>query len=389
MNYTRIKLPCHKDTGVLALGAQSKASFCLVKGGVAYLSRPDGDLNTLEDFRFFEKRIKALKRRLKITPRIIACDLHPEYISSKLADDLVKAKGLKIRPVQHHHAHIASCIVDNNVKGDVIGVAFDGTGLGLDGNIWGGEFFTGTIKGFKRAAHLQYVPMPGGEMSIREPWRMALSYLYNIYGEGFKKLNIGFLKRTDKDTVNLLAQIIDKAINSPLTSSMGRFFDAVSSIIGICDVARYEGQAAVELEKEIVLHTSSLGFARDRRFTLHDKYNFKYKDEKGVVVIDWTPVIKGIVRDLQAKKDAGKISLKFHNAVCNMILELCVILRRKFHINRVALSGGVFQNRYLASHIRPILEKQEFKAYLHKDLPAHDGNIALGQAALASKQLYI
>ena len=384
MDYIKINLRCRKNTKVLALGAQSKASFCLVKDGIAYLSRPDGDLNTLEDFRIFEKRIKALKRRLKIVPRIIACDLHPEYISSKLADDLAKAKGLKVKPVQHHHAHIASCMTDNNIKGAVIGVAFDGTGLGLDGNIWGGEFFAGAIKRFKRVAHLQYIPMPGGEMSIREPRRMAASYLYNIYGEGFKKLNIDFLKRMDKDVLNLLTQIIDKGINSPLTSSMGRFFDAVSSIIGICDVARYEGQAAVELEKEITMDDPSTSLGTGGRGMTDEGYNFAYKDEKGVIVIDWTPVIKGIVKDLQVKKDARKISLKFHNAVCNMILEVCEMLRRKFHIEKVALSGGVFQNKYLASHIRPILEKQGFKTYLHKNLPAHDGNIALGQAAIAA-----
>ena len=384
MDYIRINLPSRAKTEILALGAQTKSSFCFIKGKAAYLSASDGDMSNLENFRLFEKKISILKKRLKIKPKVIVCDLHPEYISSKLANDLAEAEGLRIDAIQHHEAHVASCIVDNDIKGDVIGVAFDGTGFGLDGNIWGGEFFIGAIKGFKRAAHLQYIPMPGGEMSIREPWRMALSYLYNIYGGAFKKLKINFLTRIDKRTIDLLTRIVDKRINSPLTSSMGRLFDAVSSILGICDVAGYEGQAAIELEKEITLHASSLGFARDRRFTLHDKYNFKHRDEKGVVIIDSRPVIKGIIKDLHLKKKRSEISLKFHNAVSNMILEVCVILREKFHIEKVALSGGVFQNRYLASSISPILERRGFKVYLHKDLPAHDGNIALGQAVLAA-----
>jgi len=334
-----------------------------------YLSRSGGDLSSLEDLNVFEKNIKSLQRKLKIKPGIVACDLHPEYISSKLAKDIMRRGGCGIKQIQHHEAHIASCIVDNNVKGDVIGVSFDGTGFGLDGEAWGGEFFIGNIKGFKRTAHLKYLPMPGGEASIREPWRMGLSYLYSVFGPGFKTLKIDFLKKQDKRRVNLLIQAIEKRINSPLTSSIGRLFDAVSSIIGVCSVAGYEGQAAIELERSI---KGGLG---------NEFYKFKYID-KDKIIIDWELLIKGIVKDLQNKKSKTEISLKFHNAVCHMIKDVCELLRKKYKINKVCLSGGVFQNKFLVSHIKPILETAGFELYLHDRVPTHDGGIALGQAVL-------
>ena len=378
MDYIKVELPHKIKYDVLALGAEAKASFCFVKGSTAYVSKPDGRLGSLEGTRIFEARLKKAQNGLKARPRIIACDLHPEYISTKLASDIAESQGLSLRPVQHHQAHIASCIVDNDIKGKVIGIAFDGTGFGLDGNIWGGEFFIGTLSGFKRVAQLRYIPMPGGEASIREPWRMAFSYLYNIYSSGLKHLRLDFLARLNSANTGLLAQIIDKNINSPLTSSMGRLFDAVSALLGICDVARYEGQAAIELEKEILPYASCLRPSRG--------YNFRYKEEKGVIVIDWTPVIKGILRDLKAKRSKHEISLKFHNAICYMIRDVSKLLRKKYRIDKVSMSGGVFQNKYIVRNVKLLLNESGFKAYMHRNVPAHDGNIALGQAVLAARR---
>ena len=375
MNYTKIDLPRKITASILALGAQSKSSFCFAKGRAMYLSGAGGDLSSLEDLNIFEKDIKCLQRKLKVKPEIVACDLHPEYISSKLAKDMMKHVGCEMKEIQHHEAHIASCIVDNNVRGDVIGASFDGTGFGLDGEAWGGEFFIGNIKRFKRAAHLKYLPMPGGEASIREPWRMALSYLYNVFGPSFKTLKIDFLKKQNKRRADLLIQVIEKRINSPLTSSIGRLFDAVSAIIGVCGVAKYEGQAAIELEKTIKRQVSSVRCQRG--------YNFKYVNKNGMIEIDWSLVIRGIVKNLQDKKSKAEISLKFHNAVCRMIKDVCELLRKKHRINKICLSGGVFQNRFLVSHVKPILETSGFELYLHDKVPAHDGGIALGQAALA------
>ena len=378
MDYIKVDLPHKIKYDILALGAEAKASFCFVKGDTAYVSKPDGGLVSLEGTRIFEARLKKAQNGLKTRPRIIACDLHPGYTSTKLASDIAKSQGLSLKPVQHHHAHIASCIVDNDIKGKVIGIAFDGTGFGLDGNVWGGEFFIGTLSGFKRVAQLRYIPMPGGEASIREPWRMAFSYLYNIYGLGFKCLRLDFLARLNSANTGLIAQIIDKNINSPLTSSMGRLFDAVSALLGICDVARYVGQAAIELEKEILPHASCL--------TPHRSYNFRYKEEKGVIMIDWIPAIKGIIRDLGAKRSKHEISLKFHNAICYMIRDVSKLLRKKYKIDKVSMSGGVFQNKYIVRNVKPLLDKSGFKVYLNKNVPAHDGNIALGQAVLAARR---
>ena len=369
MNYTTIDFPRRKRAEIFAVGAQSKSSFCFIKNNAAYLSKPDGDLSDLESFRVFERQIKNIKKKLKLTPRIIACDLHPEYVSTKYANDLVKNNGFKLKPIQHHHAHIASCIVDNKIKGDVIGAAFDGTGFGLDGNIWGGEFFIGGIKGFKRAGYLQYISMPGGEAAVREPYRMALSYLYNVYGS-----NLPNLTRLDKGKSEVLIQAIEKRINSPLTSSMGRLFDAVSAILGICSTAKYEAQAAIELEKAI----PSLPNAAKTK-----TYSFDVKKNKDTFIIVPDKIIKGIVNDIKNKIPVGIISLKFHNAVCDIIKELSILLRKKYKISKVCLSGGVFQNRYLTSHAKTLLEKQGFKVYLHKNVPSHDGNIALGQAVMA------
>ena len=394
MTYTKIILPCRINSGILALGAQSKSSFCFARGNTAYLSESGGDLSDQENFKKFERDIMVLQKKLKIKPGIIACDLHPEYTSAKYAYDLVKGGGRRVEKVQHHEAHVASCIADNGIRGNVIGVAFDGTGFGSDGNIWGGEFFTGSIKGLKRAAHLKYIPMPGGEACIREPWRMAFSYLYSVYGKR-RLASLGELGTSSDiassvassrpfqgkggaspamtDNKDILFQMIDKKINSPLTSSVGRLFDGVSSLIGLCDIAGYEGEAAVRLEKVI----SGEGWR------VKGEYKFKYTEEGEMIIIEWEPIINSIVKDLKKGIGKSEISLKFHNAMCNMIKEICILLRKKHKINKVCLSGGVFQNKYISRRIGPILAENGFKAYLHDRIPAHDGGIALGQAVLA------
>jgi len=389
MKYTEIVLPFSIKSGVLALGAQSKAGFCFAKGRFAYLSDAQGDLGDSRNFKKFEKGVKKLQKKLKITPKIIACDLHPEYITTKYANELAKGKaqnhelrsgtghGLRVKGAQHHEAHVASCIADNNIKGKVIGIAFDGTGFGSDGNIWGGEFFTGAIKKLNRAAHLKYIPMPGGEASIREPWRMAFSYLYSIYGkEKFLRRLRHFTMTGKKWPHNdILGQMIDKKINSPLTSSVGRLFDGVSSLIGVCDFAGYEGEAAVKLEKAMLVSGS--------RLQVPGKYKFKYVNERGMIIIDWEPVIRDIIKDLKLGAGKPEISVKFHKAICCMIRDVCNRLRKKYRIKKVCMSGGVFQNNYLKNSIRPLLEEEGFEVFLHKNVPAHDGSISLGQAVLA------
>jgi hydrogenase maturation protein HypF len=393
MKYTKITLPYKIKSGVLAFGAQSKSAFCFAKGNIAYLSGSGGDLSDLGNFKKFENQIKLLQKKFNIKPDIIACDLHPEYISTKLAHDWAKGtpyhKGTgqverRVKKIQHHEAHVVSCIADNDIKGRVIGVAFDGAGFGPDGNIWGGEFFIGGAKGFKRAAHLKYIAMPGAEASIKEPWRMAFSYLYDIYG---KDTASKILNRLDKKKMDILEQAVDKKINSPLTSSVGRLFDGISSIIGICDFAGYEGEAAIKLEKIIqgIGHPALQGYGAGRA---ESGYSFKYKDENGIIIIDWGPTIRGVARDLKAGVKKPEISLKFHNAICDMIKDVCNILKKKYKIKKVCMSGGVFQNKYLSGRLKPMLVKEGFNVYGHKKVPTHDGGIALGQAILAYQRLH-
>ena len=371
MNYKKIILRYGIKNGILALGAQSKAAFCFARGNTAYLSDSAGDLADSENFKKFEKQIRILQAKLKIKPDIIARDMHPEYISTKYTLRTTNDER-RTTKIQHHEAHVASCMADNNVRGRVIGVAFDGTGFGRDGNIWGGEFFAGDIRGLRRAAHLRYIPMPGGEACVREPRRMAFSYLYSVY-RGKLRLLRRFAPRND-----MLSQMIDKKINSPLTSSMGRLFDAVSSLAGVCDFAGYEGEAAIGLEKIIA----------GEGWRVKGGYKFKYIDKDGVIIIDWEPVIKEIVRDLKDGISKSEISLKFHNAVCEMIKEACNLLRKRYKINKVCLSGGVFQNKYISGRVKPLLEKDGFKVYAHKRVPTHDGGIAIGQAILAATLIY-
>ena len=372
MKYTKIDLFDRIKVPVLTLGGQSKSSFCFTKGNTAYLSESGGDLSDFGNFKKFEKDVKALQKKLKIKPRIIACDLHPEYTATKYANNGLKAQGSRLKEIQHHEAHVASCMADNGIRGNVIGVAFDGTGFGSDGNIWGGEFFIGGIKGLKRAAHLKYIAMPGGEACIREPWRMAFSYLYGIYGSDMRLLR-HFVPRNDN--LRTLIQVLNKRINSPLTSSVGRLFDGVSSLIGLCDVTKYEGEAAIKLEKIMRCQVSGV--------RCQIGYRFEYDEKDGIVIIDWEPVIKGIIKDLKKGIAKSEVSLKFHNAICNMIKETCILLRKKHKINKVCLSGGVFQNKYLKTNAGCILTRQGFKCYFHNKTPTHDGGIALGQAVLA------
>lgn len=369
MDYLRIEPPFKAKKKVLAFGAQSKSSVCFSNNGSLYLSVGGGDLSRPEDLEKFETCIDNLNR--KLNPDIAACDFHPGYASSRLAEAWSRKRKKRLEAFQHHESHLASCIADNKLKENVIGVIFDGTGLGLDGNVWGGEFFVGNIMTFKRAAHLRYIPMPGGELSIREPWRMALSYLYDI--------DARFLNRWDLKKAKLIVQAIDKGINSPLTSSMGRLFDAVSSLCGICDAAEYEAQGAIELEKRAA--------RRGVRHKRNDRYSFAYKDKDGVIEVDWSPLIRGVVKDLRSSKSRQGIPSAFHKAVCYMIKDVCAILSKKHGVNKVCMSGGVFQNRYLTANIVPILREEGLEVYLHKDIPVHDGNIALGQAVLAGNRV--
>jgi hydrogenase maturation protein HypF len=348
---------------VLACGAELKNTFCLARGDHAFISHHIGDLENLETLRSFEHGIEHFKRLFNLRPEVIVHDLHPEYISTKYAmaldDELVKVG------VQHHHAHIASCMADNGVDGEVIGVAMDGLGFGTDGRLWGGEFLVADFARAERVAHLEYTRMPGGMKAIREPWRMAMSYLHRALGDEVLDLDLDFVRRRDRRVWARLRKIIEQGMNSPETSSMGRLFDAVASLTGMRDVAHYEGQAAIELE---MMADESQG----------GSYEFDYSGE----IIEPGPVIRDIVADLIRRIPATVIAAKFHNAVASLIFQVARRIRAERKLHRVALSGGVFQNRLLLKRTTRLLESTGFEVLTHSRVPPNDGGIALGQAVV-------
>lgn len=353
---------------ILACGAELKNTFCLTRENYAFLSHHIGDLENLETLRSFEEGIEHFKRLFYLEPEVVAHDLHPEYLSTKYAaalpDDLPKVG------VQHHHAHIVSCLADNEALDDdepVIGVAMDGLGFGADGSWWGGEFLIVTPARFERAAHLQVQPMPGGAHAIREPWRMAAVWLREVFGDEFTSLDLPFVKRLDQPRWRALKRMIATDLNSPQTSSMGRLFDAVASLLGLRDKVRYEGQAAIELEMIADEDYDGGG------------YEFAFDGK----VIQPAPVIRAIVADLFDRVPTPVVAAKFHLAVADVIRTVARHLRVTCQLNCVALSGGVFQNLLLLGQTVSLLEADGFEVLTHSRVPPNDGGIALGQAIIA------
>jgi len=367
---------------ILACGSDMKSSYVLAKGGRACLVGDFGDLQDPDNLSRYEKSIKANSRSLHIAPKIVACDLHPSYISTRFAENYFLPPGRVSRRqgrrtmehglyrVQHHEAHIASCMVDHGIRGDVIGIAFDGTGYGTDGNIWGGEFFAGGLRAFKRVGRFEYMPMPGGEMAIREPWRMAAACLYRAFGGGFTKLKIDFTRRMDKGKWKVLKTMIDKGINAPLTSSAGRLFDAASSLVIAKDRVSREAEGPMELER--MADGNEKGF-----------YGFRAETEGGIIIIKSSGTIRAMVKDLSHGVSCDKISARFHNTVAEAARHVSSILRRRYGIKRVVLTGGVFQNRFLDRGLRTLLKKSGFEVFAHSGIPANDLGIPVGQAAIA------
>ena len=357
---------------ILACGGELKNTFCLTRGPYAFMSHHIGDLENLETLTSFEEGIEHFKRLFYIEPKAVAYDLHPDYLSTQYALSIPEIPKVG---VQHHHAHIVSCMAENGVEGDVIGVALDGTGFGMDGTIWGGEFLKANLRDFVRLAHLKKVPMPGGSMAIKEPWRMAMAYLSEALGEEVKDFGIDLMKRVDTQKWDILKRMIEKKINTPSTSSMGRLFDAISSLLSLRDEVHYEGQAAIELEM-IADHE------------VREVYSFHIQKDECPMAIDPVEIIRGVVSDLTKGISPSKISGKFHRTIACLIIETCEAIRSKEGLNRVVLSGGVFQNIFLLSLVTKELKRSGFEVYTHHLVPANDGGISLGQAVVCQMRLF-
>ncbi|MDP3285313.1 MAG: carbamoyltransferase HypF, partial [Desulfobacterales bacterium] len=298
-------------------------------------------------------------------------DLHPDYLSTKYA---LSHKNVKVVRVQHHHAHITGCMAENMIDGPVIGLSFDGTGYGEDGKIWGGEILVAEKSRFTRVAHISYIPMPGSAAAIKEPWRMAVSYLYDVFGKDMRGLDIPVLKTTSEDKIRFIIDMISKKINSPETSSLGRLFDGISAIIGIRNRVCFEGQAAMELEMLSDENTE-------------EAYDYEWVSDDNVYKILTAPIIKGIVADVHSGVHQAVIGGKFHRTLIRLFTELCKIIKKDTDIERVALSGGVFQNSIILSGMVKALEENGFKVYTHKLVPSNDGGISLGQAMIAGTDI--
>lgn len=355
---------------ILACGAELKNTFCLAHEDQAFVSHHIGDLENLETLNSFKHGIDHFSRLFNITPEVIAHDMHPEYLSTKYALSL--DENLTRIGVQHHHAHIASCMADNRIDGYVIGVAMDGLGFGSDGRLWGGEFFVADFAEARRIAHLDYVPMPGGAKAIREPWRMAAVYLQRAMGDDFVKLDLPFVRELHLSDWAILRRMAETGTNCPKTSSVGRLFDAIASLVGVKDFVNYEGQAAIELEA--IADTEAV-----------TGYEFEISDDGGIIRAE--PIIRRAVEDLLDGVSAATVSAKFHIAVANLTAFVARRIRDEYRLNRVALSGGVFQNMFLVRHTSHLLTCDGFEVFTHSRVPPNDGGISLGQAAIANAQM--
>ena len=364
----KLKLSRNLSKSVLSCGAHTKNTVCSARKDTLYLNPEHLDLDNPVHFAEFRKRVTFW---LGKKPEGVAVDLHPDYSSTKYALSL--AKRYRVISVQHHHAHIVSCMVDNNLRdGRVIGVAFDGTGLGDNGGLWGAEFLLCTYKGFQRKGHLREIPLIGAEMAIRQPFRLALVWLWWLRGERFWDEDILILKNIKRATLCQIKQIWDKGLNSPLASSMGRLFDAVGCIL--------LGQPTVKYEAELAIRTEELA---QRHLAKVSAYPFSLGRQDKLWVINPLPMFKEMLGDIHARESKEKIALRFHLTVARMIKEVCVKIRQDTLVNSVALSGGVFQNALLRQLSVEILTRGGFRVYTHRKIPCHDAGISVGQAVIA------
>ncbi|MGA7732295.1 MAG: carbamoyltransferase HypF [Chloroflexia bacterium] len=384
-----VPLPFDSPMPLLACGGHLKNTFCLVKGKQAFVSHHIGDLENLETLTSFREGIEHYKRLFDVHPQAVAYDLHPEYLATKHALDLDIPNKIG---VQHHHAHVASVIAEHHLQGQVIGVAADGTGYGLDGAVWGCEIMVADLWEFRRMSHLEYVPLPGGDQAVRQPWRMAAVYLARAYGgirdqgPGISKgkdlipdprslipeLDIPFTTGLDRARWRALSQMIERGINSPPTSSLGRLFDAVAALLGVRGEAMYEGQAAIELE--MIAEPES------------HPYPFDITGDEPAR-LNVSPMIRAIVKDIQDGIPVSRIAGRFHRTVADMLAAACLRARDETGLTRAALSGGVFQNRLLLEQLVARLRELDFDVYLNRRVPPNDGGLSFGQAAVAAARL--
>lgn len=357
--------------GIFAAGAELKNSFCIGKNNNALLSQYIGDLKFFETFNFYKNTVHQFFDLFKFSPKVIACDMHPEYLSTRFAEELnnkqLNGSKVPLIKVQHHHAHIVSCMAEHQINEKVIGVSLDGTGYGTDGNIWGGEFLICDNRSFERFAHFNYIKMPGGDLVVGEPWRMALSYLKKYSLNGIE--NLECFRKIDDESIEIVYKMLESDINSPLTSSAGRLFDAIACLLNLCSKQSFDAEGPMRLEAII-----------DKT----EKSYYPFEIVNGIV--RFGKMLNAILDDI-SKQSASKISAKFHNTIVHIINDVVNQIKKDTGINKIVLSGGVFQNRFLLEKSIQILVKNNFEIYTNHLTPPNDGGIALGQLVVASNYI--
>ncbi len=359
---------------ILATGAQTKNTFCLTRGHHAFVSQHIGDLDSVETLDHFEATILLYTKLFRAEPELVAHDLHPDYLSTRYAQDMSQ-RGLRTCAVQHHHAHIAACMVENGVTEPVIGVAFDGAGLGADGHIWGGEFLVCDFAAFRRVGRIEYLPLAGGDAATLRPYRTAVGYIMTLFGNGGLDRSPFLLGQLAEGEGDIIARQVGSGLNAPLCSSMGRLFDAVAAIAGLRHRIAYEGQAAVELEMAAHRHGGPAPTGR---------YAFQVDKTDGTYVLGVAPLLSAVLDDIHAGQPASLVAAAFHEAVAQMTADMCSRIAADSGIRTVALSGGIFQNRLLLHRVRALLGEAGLNVLLHTTLPSNDGCVSLGQAVVAA-----
>jgi hydrogenase maturation protein HypF len=352
--------------GILALGAEQKSTFCMGRGNQAILSQYIGDIKNQATFDFLKESVDRFSGLFRFRPTALACDLHPDYLSTQYAKELSRETGLPLFTIQHHHAHIVSCMAENGLDEPVIGVSFDGTGYGSDGTVWGGEFLVADLKDFSRHTYLDPVALPGGDKAISEPWRTAFSYLFRYFGSSFDFMSVPSLCKAGERKLYMLLEMLEKNINCPVSSGAGRLFDAVSALLGLCTTETFDSEAPMRLESAIDGKTD-------------DYYSFTAGKP-----VTFEETFRSLLDDIKTRTPSH-ISARFHNTLAMVILEVSLQIRRENSIKKVVLSGGCFQNRYLLERACNLLRKKNFVVYTNRRVPPNDGGISLGQLVAASK----
>lgn len=368
-----IPLPLECARPILAVGGQLKGTFALGRGRQAFLSHHLGDLDHYEAYLAFQKDVLLYQELFSIQPQYLVHDLHPDYATTRYATERGLQEGISLLSVQHHHSHMAACMAEHELVGPVIGVTFDGTGYGTDGAIWGGEFLVGDYRAFHRAAHFRYVGLPGGDQAIREPWRMAWTHLRDAGAE-----NPALEARRLPGEGRTITRMLERGFNTPMTSSVGRLFDAVAALASVRDRVSYEGQAAIELE------WLATGSPPDGAYP----FVLTESEGGGALVVDTRPLIGAVAEEVRRGVEAARIARRFHSTLVDIISEVCRRLRETAGYNTVVLSGGVFLNALLTRETSARLGEEGFDVYRHRLVPPNDGGLSLGQLAVAAAQCF-